>query len=110
MILYLRIYICIYIHVYIHTYIHVHIHNMNRQLYLYYHIFIIDQVWESGFFDKDSFMEILGMWARTVVCGRARLGGIPCGFIAVETRSVECVVPADPADPETESKVCRIDR
>lgn len=64
-----------------------------------------DQVWESGFFDKDSFMEILGMWARTVVCGRARLGGIPCGFIAVETRSVECLVPADPADPETESKL-----
>ena len=50
------------------------------------------------------------MWARTVVCGRARLGGIPCGFIAVETRSVECLVPADPADPETESKVYQIDK
>ncbi len=61
--------------------------------------------WESGFFDKDSFQEVLSVWAQTVVCGRGRLGGIPCGVIAVETRSVECLCPADPADPETESKV-----
>lgn len=39
------------------------------------------------------------------MCGRARLGGIPCGVVAVETRTVEWVVPADPADPETEAKV-----
>ncbi len=31
---------------------------------------------QSGFFDRDSFMEILKGWAKTVVCGRARLGGI----------------------------------
>ena len=66
---------------------------------------LADKVWESGFFDKDSFQEVLSIWAKTVVCGRARLGGIPCGVIAVETRSVECLCPADPADPETESKV-----
>ena len=30
----------------------------------------------SGFFDRDSFIEILKGWAKTVVCGRARLGGI----------------------------------
>ena len=41
----------------------------------------------------------------TVVCGRARLGGIPCGVIAVETRSVECTIPADPANPSSESTV-----
>ncbi len=29
--------------------------------------------------------------------GRARLGGIPMGVIAVETRTVEQVTPADPA-------------
>jgi acetyl-CoA carboxylase/biotin carboxylase 1 len=31
--------------------------------------------------------------------GRARLGGIPMGVIAVETRTIERVVPADPANP-----------
>lgn len=61
--------------------------------------------WESGFFDRGSFMETLSNWAQTVVTGRARLGGIPCGVIAVETRSVECTVPADPANPDTESRV-----
>ena len=36
---------------------------------------------------------------------RARLGGIPCGVVAVETRSVEVHLPADPANPESEAKV-----
>lgn len=31
---------------------------------------------QSGFFDRDSFIEVLKNWAKTVVCGRARLGGI----------------------------------
>ena len=31
---------------------------------------------QSGFFDRDSFVEIMKGWAKTVVCGRARLGGI----------------------------------
>ncbi|CAF4351266.1 unnamed protein product, partial [Adineta steineri] len=43
---------------------------------------------QSGFFDRDSFVEIMKGWAKTVVCGRARLGGIPMGVIAVETRTV----------------------
>ncbi|KAJ9106305.1 hypothetical protein QFC21_001450 [Naganishia friedmannii] len=55
--------------------------------------------WLSGFFDKGSFQETLGGWAQTVVVGRARLGGIPMGVIAVETRTIERVVPADPANP-----------
>lgn len=54
--------------------------------------------WLSGFFDKGSFQETLSGWAQTVVVGRARLGGIPMGVIAVETRTVERVVPADPAN------------
>ncbi|KAK2762604.1 acetyl-coenzyme-A carboxylase [Arachnomyces sp. PD_36] len=54
-----------------------------------------------GLFDKGSFQEALGGWARTVVVGRARLGGIPMGVIAVETRSVENVTPADPANPDS---------
>ena len=60
---------------------------------------------EKGFFDKGSFIETLNHWAMTVVTGRARLGGIPCGVIAVETRAVECIHPADPANPDTETTV-----
>eukprot|EP01133_Synstelium_polycarpum_P019716 gene19716-23611_t len=56
-------------------------------------------VWISGLFDRDSFIETLGGWAKTVVCGRARLGGIPVGVIGVETRTIEKVIPADPANP-----------
>jgi acetyl-CoA carboxylase/biotin carboxylase 1 len=55
--------------------------------------------WLGGFFDKGSFQETLSGWAQTVVVGRARLGGIPMGVIAVETRTIERIVPADPANP-----------
>lgn len=65
-----------------------------------------DEGFKSGLFDKDSFEETLGGWARTVVVGRARLGGIPVGVIGVETRSVENISPADPANPDSmEQKV-----
>jgi len=37
--------------------------------------------------------------AQTVVVGRARLGGIPMGVIAVKSRTIERVIPADPANP-----------
>ncbi|XP_026673591.1 acetyl-CoA carboxylase isoform X3 [Ceratina calcarata] len=60
--------------------------------------------WESGFFDRGSWQEIMRPWAQTVVTGRARLGGIPCGVIAVETRTVELHLPADPANLDSEAK------
>jgi acetyl-CoA carboxylase carboxyltransferase component len=47
----------------------------------------------------------MASWAQTVVCGRARLGGIPVGVIAVETRTVELNIPADPANFDSEAKV-----
>ncbi|KDQ18913.1 hypothetical protein BOTBODRAFT_28387 [Botryobasidium botryosum FD-172 SS1] len=59
------------------------------------------QEYLSGFFDAGSFQETLSGWAQTVVVGRARLGGIPMGIIAVETRTIERVVPADPANPSS---------
>lgn len=62
-------------------------------------------VWENGFFDRGSWQEIMAGWAQTVVAGRARLGGIPCGVIAVETRTVELIIPADPANLDSETKV-----
>ncbi|KAB7507632.1 Acetyl-CoA carboxylase [Armadillidium nasatum] len=60
--------------------------------------------WESGFFDRGSFQEVLAPWAQTVIAGRARLGGIPVGVICVETRTVELHLPADPANPDSEAK------
>ncbi|TVY18618.1 Acetyl-CoA carboxylase [Lachnellula arida] len=64
-----------------------------------------DEGFMSGLFDKDSFVESLGGWAKTVVVGRARLGGIPMGVIAVETRSVENITPADPANPDSTEQI-----
>lgn len=64
--------------------------------------------WESGFFDRNTWDEIMGPWAQTVVCGRAKLGGVPVGIIAVETRTVELNLPADPANLESEAKVCNL--
>jgi len=29
-------------------------------------------IWQSGFFDKGSWMEIMAPWAQSVICGRAR--------------------------------------
>lgn len=54
--------------------------------------------WCSGFFDKGSFVETLSEWAKSVVVGRARLGGIPMGVIVTENRTTESTIPADPAD------------
>jgi acetyl-CoA carboxylase/biotin carboxylase 1 len=54
--------------------------------------------WLSGFFDKGSFTETLAGWVKSVVVGRARLGGIPMGVIVTENRTAENTKPADPAD------------
>jgi len=54
--------------------------------------------WHGGFFDRGSFTETLAGWAKSVVVGRARLGGIPMGVIATENRTAEAIKPADPAD------------
>jgi acetyl-CoA carboxylase/biotin carboxylase 1 len=64
-----------------------------------------EEGYQPGLFDKDSFVETLGGWAKTVVVGRARLGGIPMGVIAVETRSVENITPADPANPDSTEQI-----
>jgi acetyl-CoA carboxylase/biotin carboxylase 1 len=58
-----------------------------------------------GFFDKGSFTEIMADWGKSVVAGRACLGGLPLGVIAVETRTTEKTVPADPAFSGTQQTV-----
>lgn len=57
------------------------------------------------FFDKGSFTETLAGWAKSVVVGRARLGGIPMGVIATENRTAEAIKPADPADVKASEAV-----
>ena len=59
----------------------------------------------AGFFDKGSFKEYLDGWGKSVVIGRGRLGGIPMGAITVETRLVEKIIPADPADPNSREAI-----
>lgn len=62
-------------------------------------------VWNSGFFDRGSFTEALAGWAKTVVVGRARLGGIPMGVVITENRTAENIKPADPADVKASEAV-----
>ena len=59
----------------------------------------------AGFFDKGSYKEYLEGWGKSVVIGRGRLGGIPMGAISVETRLVEKIIPADPADPNSREAI-----
>eukprot|EP01127_Copromyxa_protea_P000151 TRINITY_DN10146_c0_g1_i1.p1 TRINITY_DN10146_c0_g1~~TRINITY_DN10146_c0_g1_i1.p1 ORF type:complete len:2150 (-),score=588.81 TRINITY_DN10146_c0_g1_i1:49-6171(-) len=60
----------------------------------------------TGFFDKGSWTETLAGWAKNVVVGRARLGGIPVGVLCVEPRTTEVRIPADPASLDSQEVVC----
>lgn len=61
--------------------------------------------WLAGLMDKHSFRETLDGWAKSVVVGRARLGGIPCGVVVTEVRTSEKTIPADPASPATQENL-----
>nr|XP_043614929.1 acetyl-CoA carboxylase 1-like isoform X2 [Erigeron canadensis] len=61
--------------------------------------------WVGGIFDRNSFVETLEGWARTVVTGRAKLGGIPVGVVAVETQTMMQVIPADPGQLDSHERV-----
>mmetsp|Transcript_4903 Transcript_4903/g.18418 ORF Transcript_4903/g.18418 Transcript_4903/m.18418 type:complete len:2238 (-) Transcript_4903:55-6768(-) len=64
-----------------------------------------DERFLSGMFDRESFFETLDGWAKNIVVGRARLGGIPMGVIAVDTATIQQVIPADPADDASQERV-----
>jgi biotin carboxylase/acetyl-CoA carboxylase carboxyltransferase component len=64
---------------------------------------LIDDSYKPTMFDKGSFVEVQQAWARSVIAGRARLGGIPVGVIVVETRQTHYYQPADPADPHSQT-------
>ena len=57
--------------------------------------------WLPGLLDHGSFVETLSDWAKTVVVGRGRLGGMPIGVVVTENRTVEKTVLADPANLES---------
>ncbi|PSC75189.1 acetyl-carboxylase 1-like [Micractinium conductrix] len=61
--------------------------------------------WQSGLFDRGSWTEAQAGWARTVVTGRARLGGVPVGVVAVETSTVMLNIAADPGMPDSSERV-----
>ena len=60
------------------------------------HIMLLGTDDAAGFFDRGSWKEYLSEWGKSVII--SRLGGIPMGADAVETRLVEKIVPADLAD------------
>jgi acetyl-CoA carboxylase/biotin carboxylase 1 len=60
--------------------------------------------WAPGLFDRDSWTELQSGWARTVITGLARLGGLPVGVVSVETNTVNVDVPADPGDASSSAK------
>jgi len=49
-----------------------------------------------GFLDADSFTEYWESWAKSVIVGRGKLGGLPIGIISTESRTTELTVPSDP--------------
>lgn len=55
--------------------------------------------------DRDSFIETLCGWAKTVVVGRGRLGGLAVGVIVTENRTAEALKPADPADATSHERM-----
>jgi len=59
----------------------------------------------TGFFDEGTFKEYLAGWGKSVIVGRAKLGGVPMGVIAVETRNMDRKIPADPANPASQEVV-----
>ena len=57
-----------------------------------------------GMFDDGEWSELQAGWAKTVVTGHARLGGIPVGVVAVEVDTVSMNIPADPGDASSSEK------
>lgn len=65
---------------------------------------ILDTPEGTGLFDRNSFDEIMSGWAKTIIAARARIRGLPVGVVSVETRTMECEIPADPADQQSQAR------
>ena len=51
------------------------------------------QGWRSGMFDRGTWTECQANWARSVVTGRARLGGVPVGKAMIHMGPAVSVTP-----------------
>lgn len=78
--------------------------DINGVYYIYIYIYSI-LVYVVIAFGSGSFTETLAEWAEAVVTGRARLGGIPVGVVATESRLREKKCPADPADMSSHERI-----
>lgn len=65
---------------------------------------ILDPTEGGGLFDRGSFKETVGGWAKTIIVGRARLRGLHIGVVATETNNVEFEIPADPASEDSQAR------
>ena len=65
---------------------------------------VLDPAEGRGLFDRGSFAESIGGWAKTIIVGRARLRGLHVGVLATETNTVEYEIPADPASEDSHSR------
>ncbi|KAI6219616.1 hypothetical protein M3Y99_01645200 [Aphelenchoides fujianensis] len=65
---------------------------------------VLDPSEGGGLFDRGSFKEAIGGWARTIIVGRARLRGLHVGVVATETNTVEFEIPADPAAEDSQAR------
>lgn len=65
---------------------------------------VVEEAWQGGLLDKGTWTEAQAGWARTVVTGRARLGGVPVGVVAVEVNTVMLNLPADPGMPDSSER------
>ncbi|KAI6229369.1 hypothetical protein M3Y95_00523900 [Aphelenchoides besseyi] len=65
---------------------------------------ILDSSEGDGLFDRGSFKESIGGWARTIIVGRARLRGLHVGVVTTETNTVEFEIPADPATEDSQAR------
>lgn len=64
-----------------------------------------DGGWLAGLCDRGSWVESQQGWARTVIAGRARLGGQPIAILGVEVDTVLLSVPADPGALDSTEQV-----
>lgn len=52
--------------------------------------------WQSGLMDQGSWVEMQRDWARTVIVGRARLGGCPVGKLWSPDHALGCIADRSP--------------
>lgn len=58
--------------------------------------YMVNDDFVHGFFDRDTICESSSTWANSIIVGRAKLGGVSMGFIAVDSETKETYRKPDP--------------